>query len=231
MWKQLSSGIIAAFLLAGCRGTDMNEKKNAAKPLDQGQTGTWSQVENGIETRTRLNVGAYGKVVQFFDVSGKPICNGGWGHECRFGNPSPEGITEIELLGVDGHPQRAGVRNGFSLSFDDRERFDKNAALPVRLTRDPLILQVGGVAKLATYGDVQRVYDADGNELVLNRDNVGYILFVVRPDKKVLRQYFLANAHTLRAGSEGWAYAMREYAADGGVKAERHFNAAGEELK
>ena len=209
----------------------MSDKTDAAKPLDQGQTETRSQVENGIETRTRLNVGGYSKIVQFFDAKGKLVCSGGWGHECRFGKPSPEGITEIELLGVDGQPQRAGTRNGFSLSFDDRERFDKSAALPVRLTRDPLILQVGGVAKLVTYGDVQRVYDADGNELVLNRDNAGYILFVVRPDKKVLRQYFLANAYALRSGPEGWAFAVCEYAADGGVKAERHFNAAGEPVK
>jgi hypothetical protein len=206
----------------------MRNKTNDEKPVGCEKADIQSKFDGKVETRTRLNVVPFSKIVQFFDAKGNPVCNGGWGHECRFGKPSPEGITEIELLGVDGQPQRAGTRNGFSLSFDDREHFDKSTALLIRLTKDPLILKVGGVAKLVTYGDVQRAYDADGDELVLNRDNIGYILFVVRPDKKVLRQYFLANAHTLRAGPEGWAYAVRKYAADGSVKEERHFNEAGE---
>lgn len=209
---------------------NMSEKKMPLDAAPAGSSEALSKCDGKIETRTQLNVSAYSKIMQFFDAGGNPVSNGGWGHECRFGIPSTKGITEITLFDAKGKPLRPGKHSGFCLSFICGDHFNKECSLPIRLTPDPIILNVVGVAKLVTYGEVQRVFDAEGNELVLNRGSDGYILFSVRADKKVLCKFFLTDARTLRTGPDGYAFVFFKYAPNGSLLSEKRFTATGQPL-
>lgn len=181
-----------------------------------------------IVPSVRTDVPGYTKVITFSTESGAPAISGGWGHECKFTVPNEKGVYEVELIGLDGKPQRPAKHKGLCLSFACKDHFDKRAALPIRLTVDPIVLYVGGAAKMGVYGQLQRVYDAEGNELVLNRNaKGGYILFLVSPDKKMLAKYYLANGNALQDGGEGYAYATYSYSSDGALAETKRFDVEG----
>ena len=181
-----------------------------------------------IVPSVRTDIPGYTKVITFSTESGAPAISGGWGHECKFTVPNEKGVYEVELFGLDGKPQRPAKHKGLCLSFACKDHFDKRAALPIRLTVDPIVLYVGGAAKMGVYGQLQRVYDAEGNELVLNRNaKGGYILFLVSPDKKMLAKYYLANGNALQDGGEGYAYATYSYSSDGALAETKRFDVEG----
>ena len=185
-----------------------------------------------IVPSVRTDVPGYTKVITFSTESGAPAISGGWGHECKFTVPNEKGVYEVELFGLDGKPQRPAKHKGLCLSFVCKDHFDKRDALPIRLTVDPIVLSVGGVAKMGVYGQLQRVYDADGNELVLNRNaKGGYILFFVSPGKKILAKYYLANGNALQDGGEGYAYAVYSYSSDGVLAETKKFDVEGKPVE
>ena len=188
-----------------------SETKQHAK-----ERSTMVSVKRKIIPVTKHDVSGYEKVVRFFFENGEPAVTGGWGHECRFSPKKENGVFEIEIFGLDGKPQHPAVHDGFCFTFTCSNHFDKKQGLAIRLTVDPIIIHVGGVAKMGCYGQLQRVYDVKGNELVLNRDpKGGYILFCVSPEQKVLAKYYLKDGSTLRLGDDGYAFAKMDYSADG----------------
>ena len=197
--------------------------ESVVNTLNQG-----SKIVSSVQT----NVPGYAKVITFSTESGEPAIGGGWGHECKFSVPNEKGVYEIEFFGLDGKPQRPDKHKGFCFSFVCKDHFDKKTALPIRLTADPIVLYVGGAAKMGVYGQLQRIYDADGNELVLNKNpKGGYLLFLVSPDKKMLAKYYLANANALQDGGEGYAYAMYSYSTEGVLAETKKFDVNGKPVE
>ena len=204
--------IFIPFILS-CQNTIRLKNQPA---IDKNPPMSEKQQQVKIIPKIQENINGYAKIITFFTDNGKPIIGGGWGHECRFTHINAKGVYEVELFGLDGQPQHPQKHKGLCLSFICKDHFDKTKSLPIRLTIDPIIIHVAGAAKLGSYGQLQRVYDIDGNELVLNRDsNEGYKLFLVSPNKKVLAKYYLSKHATLRIGDEGYAYAYMKYSSKG----------------
>ncbi len=185
-----------------------------------------------IVPSVRTDIPGYSKVIVYSTETGGPAVGGGWGHECRFSVPNEKGVYEVEMYGLDGKPQHPAGHSGFCLPFVCRDHFDKKASLPIRLTADPVVIYVGGAAKIGVYGQLQRVYDSAGNELVLNRNpGGGYILFLVSPEKKVLSKYYLENGNALKNGSDGYAYATYSYSREGELVETKKFDVDGKPVE